>query len=334
MTGAAPLLDVQNLSVSFRTREGTVQALDAVSFSLYRGEALALVGESGSGKSVSAFAVMGVLDAAASIRADRISLDGIDLLSGDRKALAAVRGKVAAMIFQNARAALNPIRPVGRQLMDIISRHHGLTGHAAREAAIEALASVRIPDPARRFGAYPFELSGGMCQRVMIAIALACKPALLIADEPTTGLDVTTQAAIMDLIDELAEERNMATLLITHDLGLARDHCRRIAVMHAGHIVENGETEALFSAPAHPYTAGLIAATPTEASSLEALTPIAGGLPDLRGDIALCRFSSRCPRKSAICDAAPLPSTQLATTHTVRCHHPARGGVETRQATA
>jgi peptide/nickel transport system ATP-binding protein len=227
------------------------------------------------------------------------------------------------MIFQNPRVALNPIRQVGRQITDVLKRHFGMRGREAREAAIEALAQVRIPDPARRFDAYPFELSGGMCQRVMIAIALACRPQLLIADEPTTGLDVTTQAAIMDLIDELAAERDMATVLITHDLALARDHCRTIAVMHAGHIVETGDTAAIFAAPAHPYTAGLIEATPTEASSLDALHPIAGGLPDLRGDLPPCRFLGRCDRRSPICETATLPVVEVAPGHRAACHHPA-----------
>ncbi|MEM9814646.1 MAG: ABC transporter ATP-binding protein [Pseudomonadota bacterium] len=318
-----PLLDVRNLSVRFRTRDGLVHALDRVSFAIHRRDALALVGESGSGKSVSAFAVMGILGSAAQITADRIAFDGVDLTSGTPRALREIRGRRVAMVFQNARSALNPIRTIGRQLTDFIRRHHGSTGAAARRAAIDALAQVRIPDPERRFDAYPFEISGGMCQRVMIAIALSCEPELLIADEPTTGLDVTTQAAIMDLIDTLASERGMATLLITHDLGLARDHCSRIAVMHAGHIVEEGPTDALFSAPAHPYTAGLLAATPTEVSSLASLCPIPGGLPDLRGTLPPCRFAARCARKTAACETEALPVVSVDPGHTVSCHHPA-----------
>lgn len=317
-----PLLDIRNLSVRFAARDGVVHALDGVSFSVAPQEALALVGESGSGKSVSAYAVMGILGASARVEADRISLGGVDLLEGGAKALKHVRGRKVAMVFQNARAALNPIRSIGRQLMDTLWRHQGVTGAEAREAAIEALAQVRIPDPARRFDAYPFELSGGMCQRVMIAIALACKPALLIADEPTTGLDVTTQAAIMELVSTMAAERAMSLLLITHDLGLARDHCERITVMHAGHVVETGGIETLFAAPAHPYTAGLIAATPTGATTLEALSPIPGGLPDLRDGLPPCRFSARCARKTEICEKAPLPTIDIAPAHRVACHHP------------
>ena len=266
---------------------------------------------------------MGILDDIAEVSAKHILLDGVDIATGGAKALRAARGKKAAMIFQNARAALNPIRPVGKQLGDILGRHFGLSGKAARAAAVDALARVRIPDPKRRVEAYPFELSGGMCQRVMIALALACRPKLLIADEPTTGLDVTTQAAIMDLIDELAAEEDMATLLITHDLALARDHCRRIAVMHAGHVVETGDTEAIFQSPAHPYAAGLIAATPTEASSLDALHPIPGGLPDLRGDLPPCRYIARCGRRTEVCETEPLPEIVIGPRHVAACHHPA-----------
>lgn len=317
-----PLLDIQNLSVRFTARDGMVHALDGVNFSIAPQEALALVGESGSGKSVSAFAVMGILGASAQMTADRISLGGVDLLAGGAKALRDVRGAKVAMVFQNARSALNPIRPIGRQLMDTLWRHQGLKGAEARAAAIDALTQVRISDPARRFDAYPFEISGGMCQRVMIAIALACKPDLLIADEPTTGLDVTTQAAIMDLVSTMAKDKGMGLLLITHDLGLARDHCDRITVMHAGHVVETGTVETLFATPAHPYTAGLIAATPTEVTSLDTLSPIPGGLPDLRGSLPPCRFSARCTRKTEICDTSPLPQIDIAPGHRSACHHP------------
>ena len=314
-----PILEVEDLSVRFRTRDGVVNALDRVSFSIARGEALALVGESGSGKSVSASAVMGILGDTADVSARRIALCGAEIT---RPTLREVRGRKAAMIFQNARAALNPIRRIGRQLTDVQRRHFGRRGAEAREAAIEALAKVRIPDPTRRFDAYPFELSGGMCQRVMIAIALSCRPRLLIADEPTTGLDVTTQAAIMALIDELAREEGMATLFITHDLALARDHCRKIAVMHAGHVVETGDTADLFEAAAHPYTVGLLAATPTEASSLDDLSSIAGALPDLRGDLPPCRYLARCDRHTDVCGIEELPRLEPSPGHTVRCHHP------------
>src|ERR1700756_5381683 len=259
---SVPLLTVEDLAVEFRTRGGTVRALDGIGFELRRGETMALVGESGSGKSVTAYAIMGILDAAARITSGTIVFGGLELLQASETAIAEIRGRELAIIFQNPRTALNPIRPVGKQIADILIRHGNVTTAQAPRRAIEMLAKVRIPDPQRRAAAYPFELSGGMCQRVMIAMALACEPALLIADEPTTGLDITTQAVILDLIAELAASQDMATLLITHDLGLAAEYCDRIAVMHAGHLVEMASTAMLFAAPRHPYTARLIAATP------------------------------------------------------------------------
>src|SRR6201999_726520 len=203
-----------------------------------------------------------------------------------------------AMIFQNPRTALNPIRTVGRPIADVLIRHGNVPRGQAPAQAVEMLRAVGITDPARRAKAYPFEMSGGMCQRVMIAIALAAKPSLLIADEPTTGLDVTTQAVIMDLIGDLAKDLGMATIFITHDLALAGQRSSRIVVMHAGHVVENAPTRDLFANPRHPYTAELIAATPDTAVSLDALAAIPGSLPDLRRpDLPPCRYSERCPRR-------------------------------------
>ncbi|MFL5269216.1 MAG: ABC transporter ATP-binding protein [Stellaceae bacterium] len=318
-----PLLAVEDLAVEFRTRSGTVRALDGIGFGLRRGETLALVGESGSGKSVTAYAIMGILDAAARITSGRIVFGGLDLLKAGERVMAEMRGRELAIIFQNPRTALNPIRPVGRQIADILIRHCNVTAAQAPGRAVEMLAKVRIPDPQRRAAAYPFELSGGMCQRVMIAMALACEPALLIADEPTTGLDITTQAVIMDLIADLAASQNMATLLITHDLGLAAEYCGRIAVMHAGHLVESAPTAPLFAAPRHPYTAKLIAATPGSAARLDMLASIAGSLPDLRrADLPSCRYSERCERATVDCDEAPLPRLSTADGRQVACRHP------------
>jgi len=226
------------------------------------------------------------------------------------------------MIFQSPRTALNPIRSVGKQIGDVLRRHGTATRQTARDMAIKALTSVRIPDPERRYDAYPFELSGGMCQRIMIAMALSCRPELLIADEPTTGLDVTTQAAIMDLIKELAVERNMATVLITHDLAMAADYCDRIVVMHAGHVVEQAETEALFANPRHPYTAKLMKATPHGGGSLDDIESIAGSLPDLRAPQPPCRFSARCERYAPECDAPDLLATEVSPGHMVTCRRP------------
>ena len=321
MTGS-PALCVDRLSVEFRTRSGLVRALDNVTFSVRKGETIALVGESGSGKSVTAYAIMGILDPAGRVTSGQAMFDEIDLLSASPKQLAAIRGRRIAMIFQNPRSALNPIRPVGRQIADVLMRHRELPARAARLQAIEMLRAVGIPDPARRASAYPFELSGGMCQRVMIAIALAAKPSLLIADEPTTGLDVTTQAMIMDLIADLATELGMATIFITHDLALASQRAARIVVMHAGHVVENAPTTELFVQPRHPYTAELIAATPDSAANLDDLAAIAGSLPDLRRpDLPACRYLERCSRKTEQC-AQTLPQAVLGPEHIVACWNP------------
>jgi peptide/nickel transport system ATP-binding protein len=317
-----PLLDVRGLSLEFRTRSGTVHALEEVSFSVHKGEMVGVVGESGSGKSVMCYALLGILDSAGRVTAGAAEFGGLDLVKASEAELARIRGRELSMIFQNPRAALNPIRRVGQQIEDVLLRHSAINRDAVREKAIECLAQVRIPDPRRRYAAYPFELSGGQCQRVMIALALACNPQLLIADEPTTGLDVTTQAAIMDLVQELAASRHMATILITHDLGLAAAYCDRIVVMHAGHIVESATTRELFAAPRHPYTAKLIAATPHEAHSLAALASIPGNLPDLRrGNLPPCRFSERCDRRVSACERKLEPA-MLSATHRVACWNP------------
>jgi len=315
------LLDIQRLSLQFRTRGGTVHALENINLHIDKGETVGLVGESGSGKSVLSYAILGLSDAAARITQGSASFDGMDLLNASENDLQDIRGREVSMIFQNPKVALNPIRKVGHQLEDVLGRHTTVLRSQLRERSIACLSDMRIPDPARRYHAYPFELSGGLCQRVMIALALACGPKLLIADEPTTGLDVTTQASVMALIREQAKARGMATLLITHDLGLAREQCDRIVVMHAGHIVEAAPTEQLFSRPQHPYTRQLIGATPVGCASLTDLTAIVGNLPDLRrADLPACRFSERCPRYSTQCDA-PLPM-RLHDRHLVHCHHP------------
>jgi peptide/nickel transport system ATP-binding protein len=316
----APALAVEDLAVEFRTRAGVVKALENVSFRVGKGETLALVGESGSGKSVTAYAVMGILDPAGRVTAGRAMLGGLDLLAADAATLARVRGREIAMIFQNPRTALNPIRPVGRQIADVLIRHGNVPRRAAPGEAVELLRAVGITDPVRRAKAYPFEMSGGMCQRVMIAIALAAKPSVLIADEPTTGIDVTTQAVIMDLIAELASGIGMATIFITHDLALAGQRADRIVVMHAGHVVEDAPTRALIAHPRHPYTAELIAATPDSAADLNDLASIPGTLPDLRrSDLPPCRYAERCRRRTAGCDR-PLP--RLKPGVTAACWNP------------
>lgn len=265
-------LSVDRLSVEFKTRGGLVRALHDVSLDLAKGEILGVVGESGSGKSVTAYTVTGLLDAAGRVAGGTTHYDGIDLTHAPESERRKLRGGEISMIFQNPRAALNPIRAVGKQIEDVLREHALATRQNAKERAIDMLKAVKIVEPERRYWSYPFELSGGMCQRVMIAIALACRPRLLIADEPTTGLDVTTQKATMDLMTELAAERGMAVLLITHDLGLAAQYCNRIVVMQKGRVVESGNVHDLFTRPRHPYTKGLIAASPGPRSRLEDLT--------------------------------------------------------------
>ncbi|WP_428245554.1 ABC transporter ATP-binding protein [Ferrovibrio sp.] len=319
---AVPLLSVTDLSVDFRTRSGIVKALDRVDFDIHKGEMVAIVGESGSGKSVTAYTVMGILDPAGKVTTGSAVFGGLDLLQASEGALRELRGREMSMIFQNPRVALNPIRRVGQQIADVLIEHGGITRAEAPKRAIEMLQKVRIPDPERRAKAYPFELSGGMCQRIMIAIALACQPKLLIADEPTTGLDVTTQAVIMDLVQELGQAQGMATVLITHDLGMAAEYCDRIVVMHAGHVVESAPTVELFRNPRHPYTAKLIAATPRPTASLASLASIPGSLPDLRAEnIPPCRYSLRCERKLANCERS-LPRQQRADGGLVACWNP------------
>ncbi len=322
MEHRVPILDIKDLSVEFRTRSGVVHALENVSLDVCKGEIVGVVGESGSGKSVSALTAMGILDPAGCVTAGSITLGGLDVLGASESVLQATRGHEVSMIFQSPRTALNPIRTVGKQIGDVLRRHGSANRQTVREQVIRALTDVRIPDPVRRYNAYPFELSGGMCQRVMIAMALSCRPELLIADEPTTGLDVTTQATIMDLIREMSRKRNMGTVLITHDLAMAADYCDRIVVMHAGHVVERATTTDLFTTPRHPYTAKLMKATPRGDGTLDDITSIAGGLPDLRAVLPPCRFSTRCDRYEPVCDSAPLPGEMIANQHFVACRRP------------
>jgi peptide/nickel transport system ATP-binding protein len=324
-----PLLDVRDFSLEFRTRSGTVRALEAINLQLRKGEIVGLVGESGSGKSVLSYAMLGISDRAAKVTSGSAVFGGMDLLQADEPTLATLRGREISMIFQSPRTALNPIRPVGRQIQDVLRRHAAVSSAASadlgrnlRERAVQALREVAIADPESRINAYPFEMSGGMCQRVMIALALACRPSLLVADEPTTGLDVTTQAAVMDLITALARERQMATLFITHDLALAADYCDRIVVMHAGHAVESAPKGALFANPRHPYTARLMTSTPGPSSRIDGLVPVPGNLPDLRrADLPACRFAERCDRVSDRC-LGERPLLDAAAPHSVACWHP------------
>jgi oligopeptide/dipeptide ABC transporter ATP-binding protein len=294
------LLRVEGLSISFAAHAGNA-AVDAVELQLDKGELVALVGESGSGKSLLAHALAGILTSAATARVGRYVFAGIDLSDPASRNWRDVRGREIGIVFQNPRAALNPVRRIGRQLADAIAEHRLLKGRALDSAVLDALAAVRIPDPARRRDAYAGELSGGMAQRTMIAIALAGDPSLLIADEPTTGLDTTTQAAIIALIKEQATSRGMACLFITHDLALARQTASRILVMHAGQIVEDAAADRLFTVPRHPYAAALVRTTPSAAVTIGELGGIPGRFPDLGGVLSACRFADRCDRVQERC---------------------------------
>ncbi len=265
------LLDIKDLTVVFATRRGIVQAVKHVNISLAKGETLGIVGESGSGKSVTSYVVMRILDRAGKIAEGSITFSGIDVKDATESAMRDLRGLEMSMIFQNPRAALNPIRKVGDQIEDVLRQHVQTADMDRGEKAIEALEQVKIARPRERYHAYPFELSGGMCQRVVIALALACNPQLLIADEPTTGLDVTTQKAVMDLIVELTKSRGMSTILITHDLGLAAAYCDRVVVMEKGNVVETALSKDIFAKPEHPYTRKLMRATPRLGISLRDL---------------------------------------------------------------
>jgi len=280
------MLSISDLAISFKTRRGDVDAVRGISFELGASEILGIVGESGSGKSVTAYSLMRILDEGGVIRAGELTYSGIDLRRARERDMRDIRGREISMIFQNPRAALNPIRKVGHQIEDVLRQHAKATRQNCRSKAIEALKAVRINDSEARYHAYPFELSGGMCQRIVCAIALACSPKLLIADEPTTGLDITTQKAVMDLMLELIRERSMSSILITHDLGLAAEYCDRIIVMKDGVIVEQGAPANLFDSPQHPYSRKLVDATPREGESIRSLLPPEERKPLLAHDIA------------------------------------------------
>src|SRR5215207_4260194 len=280
---AIPLLDVRDLTVEFMTRRGIVKAVQHVDLTIAKGETVGIVGESGSGKSVTSYAVMRILDRAGRIAEGSVMFTNIDVKNASEDEMRGLRGREISMIFQNPRAALNPIRKVGKQIEDVLLEHVKAGPSEVTEKAIEILDQVKIARPRERYHAYPFELSGGMCQRVVIALALACRPQLLIADEPTTGLDVTTQKTVMELVVELTRQRGMSTILITHDLGLAATYCDRVTVMEKGHVVETATARAIFTAPEHAYTRKLMRATPRPGATLrDPLPEDAGARPTAR----------------------------------------------------
>ena len=314
------LLAVEDLRVAFEGDRGSLtQAVGGVSFSLSAGRTLGIVGESGCGKSVTALATMRLLPKIGTRISGSVLFEGQDLFSLPERQMQDLRGNRLAMIFQEPMTSLNPSFTVGDQIGEAMMRHRGLSAREAHDAAIDMLERVKIPSPRNRVDEYPHKLSGGMRQRVMIAMALACAPALLIADEPTTALDVTIQAQILDLLAKLREETGTAIILITHDLGVVAETCDDVVVMYAGEIVEQAPAARLFAAPQHPYTVGLLGSIPHISGRRERLATISGTVPNLAAAFAGCRFSSRCPFADARCRSAPPALADVGAGHLSRC---------------
>ncbi len=317
------LLEIHDLHVSFETRDGIVRAVDGVSLAVDRGRTLGVVGESGSGKSVTALTVMGLTRLPNATISGEVLLDGIDLLSMPADALRRVRGKRVAMIFQDPLSSLHPLYKIGWQIVEAIQAHERVSEKAARARALEALREVGIPNAADRMESYPHELSGGMRQRVMIAMALVLDPEILIADEPTTALDVTVQAQILDLVRDLQAEHGTAVILITHDLGVIAETADEVGVMYAGRLAELGPLEGVIDHPEHPYTWGLLQSLPSaESSRSEQLHPIEGSPPSLISVPSGCPFHPRCPYVMEICPQKEPPLEPTTPGHTVACHLP------------
>jgi peptide/nickel transport system ATP-binding protein len=322
-----PLLRVENLETHFHTRDGIVRAVDGVSFDVMPGETLAIVGESGCGKSVTAMSILRLLPMPpARIAAGRILFDGGNLLELSEPAMRKVRGNAISMIFQEPMTSLNPVLTIGRQIAEALVLHRGMSEKQATARAAEMLRKVHIPEAERRIRQYPHELSGGMRQRVMIAMALACGPRLLIADEPTTALDVTIQAQILELMRELRDDTGASIILITHDLGVVAEIAHRVVVMYAGRKVEEAPIEQLFAAPRHPYTRGLLGSMPHLGDSVnetgKRLVEIPGMVPSLREPPPGCLFAPRCPNAGERCTRDAPPLEQHAPGHTAACWYP------------
>jgi len=322
---SAPLLEVENLIVESVTDDGVVRAVDGVSFCIDAGETLGLVGESGCGKTVTGLALLGLVPSPPGrVVSGSIRLDGRELLGLDDKAMRSVRGSLISMIFQEPMTALNPVFRIGNQMTDVLQRHQKLTRRQARTTAIEMLAKVGIPAPERRIDDYPHQLSGGMRQRVMIAMALSCGPRLLVADEPTTALDVTTQAQVLEQMASLQQELGMAMILITHDLGVVAESCRDAVVMYSGKVVEQAPVSELFDCPRHPYTFGLLASIPrVRDEQLKQLPVIDGMVPDPLCLPDGCRFAERCDKARDFCQLAQPELKAIGHTHSkVACYVP------------
>ena len=317
---AKPLLEVRNLKTYFYIGDKIVRAVDGVSYSVYEGKTLGLVGESGCGKSVSALSILGLIPSPpGKIEEGEIIFDGRDLRKLSESQMRAVRGDDIAMIFQEPMTSLNPVFTVGSQISEAIRLHRNVSRTEAKALAIELLGKVNIPSPEQRYGEYPHQLSGGMKQRVMIAMGISCNPKLLIADEPTTALDVTIQAQILDLLMELRDEFKMSTLLITHDLGVVAETADDVAVMYAGQIVEYATTRALFANPKHPYTVGLFGSLPKLGHKGEYLDAIEGSVPDPAKHPAGCRFHPRCGLMEEKCKQTDIELREIEPGHLVRC---------------
>jgi peptide/nickel transport system ATP-binding protein len=318
---AAPLLEVRELRTHFHTEAGLFKAVDGVSFTIGRGKTVGLVGESGCGKSVTSLSLMGLVpQPPGEVLAEGVVFDGRDLLKLSEADRRKVRGGEMAMIFQEPMTSLNPVYTVGDQIIEAVLAHRPMSRAAARERAIQMLRLVRIPTPERRVDDYPHQMSGGMRQRVMIAMALACDPKLLIADEPTTALDVTIQAQILDLLRELRDRTGASILLITHDLGVIAEMADTVVVMYAGRIVETADVKALFADPQHPYTIGLLGSIPRISEERERLATIEGMVPTPHAMPAGCRFNPRCPFAIDICREKEPPLGELTPGHYARCH--------------
>ncbi len=316
-----PLLEIANLTVTFGTSRGTLRAVDQVSFAVDQGEVLGIVGESGSGKSVSMLALMGLIAHPGIVSADQMRFGGRDLLAMSARGRRQIAGKDVAMIFQEPMTSLNPCFTVGYQIMETLRIHESGAPKARRARAVELLAQVGIPAAASRLAAFPHQLSGGMNQRVMIAMAIACNPRLLIADEPTTALDVTIQAQILELLLSLQRERGMALILITHDMGVVAETAQRVIVMYAGQVVEQQRADALFAAPRHPYTSALLDALPERSQGARRLPTIPGVVPGLVDRPAGCLFHPRCRYADQQCRTTA-PALRPVNGARVRCHYP------------
>jgi len=315
-----PLVEVEDLSVNFVTRDSDVRAVDGVSFAMAAGEVLCVLGESGSGKSVTLRALMSLLPPRRSVVRGRVRIAGQDVLAMGEGALRRMRGGTVAMIFQEPMTAFDPVARVGDQIAEVVALHRGVTRRSARQRALDLFDLVRIPSAARRLDAYPHELSGGLRQRAMIALALSCDPKLLLADEPTTALDATVQIQVLILLRRLQRELGMSVIVVTHDLGVAAEVADRIAVMYAGRIVETGPVRDVLREPLHPYTAGLLASTVHDQPRGRDLSAIPGSPPDMRRLPPGCSFGPRCARRVGACEVAP-PAVHTAPGRMARCVH-------------